>query len=921
VIALGAAAKMDPLHQLLYGESGQATPVGAAGALFAPIGAALGGIYRGIQAGPAALRAVVQSRPAGAVSDFLQSAQDVISNNVDLAALLGRSPAAAAAIARVRSMPSSAAAGIDSFLAGRFPAVRQAMDNAARLVISNYGKPIEYMRLEEAAKASGRHVQDRLASYGLRVANEIGDDAARMERLYNDLTARSYTPGSNPVDDALVTEGRQLTFDVGAAMNDVGALSDEALRRWGQRYLPRTYEKHLRAARARGVQNMLAGIIEGDNTLSGYYHRGVTEWVNANQLRRRLASGGWEQIAAPVRRDQNGNQLFRVWRDYTQAERDSWGEIKNAVVGLERYAKAARREVQNGTLLEGVRTGSDSNGVWAHSGDSLFGTSPNRPAEYIDANGQRYVYIGDANRKSGPIKKYGTLSDHYVRDDIAMHVRTANEFGTFKNTARTLKSALGVNWWKKLVTIGNPSYFANNFFVNIPMLELAGGSAADLPAAARMLASNTDPLITELTNRGVIRDEALLRQLSERAAPVLERAAGGPSASFAGFSNILGRVSSAIKRYETAAYNVAGASDDLFRVALIHGLMRRHGITDIEEAINIANTAFYNRKNVTAPIVDIAEPFIPFAGVTHWTLGSLPTLTFSNPHKAAVLATIGAYAPSVIESLYGIPNDTAEARRKMLPEQMRPGIIPPLFFPNAVFSGYDDKGQPKYIDTSTWNPVNSVTAEVPVGTSGSLPRALSVGGPLAIAAQLYSNKNFYTGRPIVEYDKNGRRMSIDNSALSQIPGVGSIAPVEVRSYLAQSLIPGSIRFPFEAARSAVAQAVPAKTSVSLGLTSGESVPVSLGTRASRMIGIKERPLNVQEAFAREAGVEQTSLSMIRKNQALTLRKYERAIQNNNAAEAEAEMQKYIEYDVYMNQIRQQEADRLRQLAPALRMTK
>lgn len=161
-------------------------------------------------------------------------------------------------------------------------------------------------------------------------------------------------------------------------------------------------------------------------------------------------------------------------------------------------------------------------------------------------------------------------------------------------------------------------------------------------------------------------------------------------------------------------------------------------------------------------------------------------------------------------------------------------------------------------------------------------------------------------------------MAIDNTLLSQIPSVGSVAPVEVRQFLAQNLIPGIVRYPFEAGRSALAQALPAETSVSMGLTSGESVPISLGTRAARMVGIKSRPLNVPEAFARESGVVERSISDIRKNQALTLRKYQRALENNNQAEAEAEMQKYLEYELYKNQIQQEEATRMQNLVPALR---
>lgn len=911
------------IQRLLEEEEGAVTGSGALGALGAPFAAVAGQTIRAIGRGASALRSATQSALTSSAGGRATSSAQLLGDIFDETGKFISTaipPQVAAAIAKVSSKGGTLASDAYNAARAAFPSAANAFDDVRRFTITNYGKPQAYLELEEAASAAGRKIENDLANFGNRVLDVVGDDDIRMRNLHKDMTSETYVPGSNAVDDALVMEGRQLTADVGAELVRIGALSKEAYAQWGGRYLPRIYSKILAKGKDSSATNAFARFIEDDPTLSGYYHRGKTEYVNDSVLAKRLASGeGWKAISAPTRIDpKTGKPMTKIWRDWTEGERDSWGELKNVATSLERYARAASREVRNGTFLEGVRTGSDAQGAWAVDAKTIT-KGPNRPREFVDSSGNRYVYIGDAKRKSGPIKAYGTLSDHYVRDDIAMHVRTAAEFAGFKQGTRLAKKITGVNWWKKLVTIGNPSYFVNNFFVNMPMLELAGGSIADLPKAARMLATN-DPLIAELVNRGLIQDQKALRELASRVSPVLEKAAGTSASTATGIASVLSKTSNALKKYESGAYGIAGASDDLYRVALVEGLLRRKKVSSIDEAVEMANLAFYNRERVKAPVVDLLEPIIPFAAVTHWTMSSVPALIMKNPGKAAYLASIASALPYVAEWYYNIDRETAAAREELLPPQMRRGIIPGIGIPSSIPTGYDEQGRPTYLDLSSLTPLGNVLASAEgFGPTGSWPRALTIGGPLTWAAQYYTNRNWARpGEKLVPVDeRTGERTALDETLLSRIPGVGQYAPQEVRDFMYRNVVPGIVRFPYEAARDIVAGALPPKTAVELGLTTGQVSPVSTGNKLLRAVGVKQRAINLEEALANQEYLSKQRVKDITKSQNSAYRRYERALKYNNQAEAERALLEYEQYEVMKQLVQMQEDERAQKLAPAL----
>ena len=884
------------LDRLLSEESGQASPIGSLMPFLTPLIAGRAAI-RAISQGPAAVRALynglVQSQAFGKVADATRFLADQVE---PYSRLTGKA-------ATVRDSVADAWDDLwHKQAATPFPTLNSAIDGARKLFVSRFGQPPEFMVIEEAARTLAIRLESEMLGYVRKVLDDVGDDNVRMAQLYEDIENPSYA-GFDP----LVLEGKAVSAKASDELNKVGALADSALARWKGTYMPREYMKILMLnPEAGGLLNIFKQMAD-DVTLSGYYHRGIKETVPASQVSARLASGqGWEVIDPRFTGANAGTPIptgtrVDMWRDFTKAERNSWGEIKDVARAFHKYSSQLRREIENGSILEGLRTGSDSRGAFAETPANL-GLAPNqRPKEITAANGDRYIYLGTTERKGGPIPKFGTLNDHYVRDDVYHYVTTSSELSNLKMVNRTLKKVLGVNWWKEVQTIGNTRYFVNNFFVGMPTLELAGGSIADLPKAARML-SMDDPLVQQLRARGTIQNGQEARELALRIADPLSAAA--PTAT--GIAKAMSLPGDMLKKYRAGAFNVSGATDDLYRVALVDRLMRTEGKT-LDEAARVAEDALYNRAAVTAPVALAAEPFIPFYHVAHWTFSKVPKYTIQNPAKAAYLASVASVMPFISELIYGTSKEKGKAQRELLPEQMRDLKIPftnikspiqGLGFPNAIRFGTDESGQPRYIDTNTWN----MLVQMGGGTSGTAipyyPRALSPGGPLVTAAGAYFNLDPFTRRQIVEKDQYGRPINPEEQ-------FDPTMQTGLTGYAARNLLPSVIRD------------VSGLGMAALGVPSPSRVQTDVPTRLMQMGGLKVRPLPTMEQISREQSAMQRSIQSLDEEQSFQRRRYFEGLKMNNEALQEDALKRIEEIQLLKQQRSQENMQRLEKVIPAL----
>lgn len=150
-------------------------------------------------------------------------------------------------------------------------------------------------------------------------------------------------------------------------------------------------------------------------------------------------------------------------RDWTQAERTAWGEIKDAGYRYVRGMAEVSQDLSLATLFNRVA----KNPEWV---------SPVEKAGWVE--------VPTANAAGTPLRKYGSLAGQWVRPDVWAGLRNhgRSPLGT-SNLAKAYRAALGQ--WKLWHTADNPVSHFNNTFSNFEMLHLAGYGARDLLAAGQ----------------------------------------------------------------------------------------------------------------------------------------------------------------------------------------------------------------------------------------------------------------------------------------------------------------------------------------------------------------------------------------------------------------------------------------------------
>lgn len=715
-----------------------------------------------------------------------------------------------------------------------YPTLNAVLNTPREFLFSDFGVP-------QAVKDAGREGQG-FADALVRPTRELALDidrrrtSAEAADLHFQASEPTYKGPLDPDAAAAKAESQRVSGE----LLRLQALDPTAHARWDGYYIgPREYAKHLLSPGAKPPMGVRSA---ESKTLSGYHGRGVEEVMSVATMQKRIAAGEpWVQQGPPIASGPNKGKV-RAWRDYTVAERQSWGEVRHLPRSLDKMAAHAEAEARSAYLLDKLAQPGfgDHLGAFAEPAKNHFGKGQ-APTPELVINGQRYIYLGKEAAKRGPVKKWGALADHYVREDVYPYLR--NRHGDLKHYVDTINGFFLQPLWKKMMTIGNPpGYFINNAMHNNPMLEASGGSVFDLPAAATMLAEDA-PLVQQLRAGGWLRSNALASELGAR----VQQAGLSSAAPHSGFS-ITKSISSAVegwKAYEREAFAVAGATDDMYRVALVDGLMRREG-KSFEEAARIADEAFYHPDTITAPAAQLASVVAPFARVFWYTSHALPNVAAKNPGKAAYLYATAALFPWLVNKMLGKDEATIEAEQQAMPQHMR-GVG------NSFPLGYDANGNPLYQDRSNWSPGGAYVENQNIGLPAPFNmKGLGLGGLPGIAAQAYFGKDLFTGRDLVEKDARGN--VIEDGRLD---------------FALRGVTPGAVR----SARG-IADAAMGKTTVNGNRV---TVPTALG----RAAGIKVNPVDVAEAQRKDGGRTRAALSehqgqIIRRQKMIT-----KAIQEGN----------------------------------------
>lgn len=649
------------------------------------------------------------------------------------------------------------------------PVANKLLDDTRRFFISDFGMSPEQKAIREAGRVAGVNVARPAEELAVRLGKERTD--AEQVDIYKYATGMDQPPG--PMNPQAFLDGqavRNVSKNIDRTLEDLGALPQGMTDLYEGTHLPRGYAKHWQAENQleNWSNDPIRKFKEGvtDNRILGSYRRGLDETMSENEFLARQASAAqtgenWRQVS----RNQDGS--INAHRDWTEVERQGWGEIMHAPSGLQRKANKARREAEAATILaEYARPGArDARGAFAEPIPAFTAGAPTSavhpPTKMIpgpDGVPRKYILLDGKSARDLNVHRYGKLANHYVRDDVLFYLKNENEFKPFIDKIN--KFTLN-NLWKKAVTIGNfPGYFVNNFFQNPLILERTGGSMMDVPAAWVDLAQNSID-VQRMEQLGVIRNGVLARELGSQLSHFNKTLSSQHMPDGFSVSKNIFRAMNALKKYEQDAYKLAGASDDLYRVAMVKGLVAREGKT-FEEAAEIAKTAFYDSAAVTAPAAHVASVVSPFAKVLWWAANNEAKAWTLNPGKAAYINGLVSALPVVANFAMGKTLAQQDAENLSLPKNMQDhGDNAPLPFKDA-------EGNSKYLDTSSWNhynqfkPVEGTALQIklpvsldkltggviPIGDEIGYPRGLALGGPLLTVAQAIVGRDFHTGKNI-----------------------------------------------------------------------------------------------------------------------------------------------------------------------------
>lgn len=648
-----------------------------------------------------------------------------------------------------------------------------------RTFISNYGVPPELLVMAREANRQARrevHGFRRTATdldsafkpNGVLSTPAQREAAAHQQARLDRQITEPGTPRSQMAEE-IASESSRLS----ALLEEVGALSPEARAKWDGHYLPRVYRdkfpvisglvsaaaKTLKGHKARGTEKAMSPAefqaVRGEWEFRGYTGPGADALARAEARlealqaeRAAITPGDWRafdaidaRIEAATARVMDAAESpglkVRAWRDWTVEERAKMGEVRHATMRMLKLADRFEKDFATGRLLADIA----KNPEWAQPIPA--GADPlNPPPGFVG-----WKDIGAA--APGGVKKWGKLANHWIREDVAHYLRTNIEL---QRNLTWVKTVTGTNLWKRFVTLYNPSYFVNNAMVNVPTLELAGGSVFDLPAAGRELMDQGE-LYQALDARGTINTGAVARDLATNLDAMYART---PDAGPPGPMEMAGFLSAGAKKMEGKLGEVSQATDDLFRLALVQRLMKPveqggKGMT-LDEAAAMAEGAFYDPTRVTAPAAQVMEAFgAPFIKVFFYQMDTMPQLILENPAKAAVLTSYFALAYAGLNAAADLTPEQAEGRKELLPEYMR-GFGNHLNLPIK-----DAYGNPLVVDTKNWNPMAFTdtsertaipSVDLPVVGKVGVPQAVVPGGPFAIGASIAKNYDDFRQRQI-----------------------------------------------------------------------------------------------------------------------------------------------------------------------------
>lgn len=158
-----------------------------------------------------------------------------------------------------------------------------------------------------------------------------------------------------------------------------------------------------------------------------------------------------------------------LWRDWTKAERESWGEITDAGYRFVRGQAEVAHDLSMATMFKKISDRSD----WVSNEPRMI-------------NGEEWEQVPTTKIKNSQMFKYGALAGKYVKPDVWRSLEHYNQPLFGRGRAATIYRNL-LDKWKLYKTVYNPVSHFNNSVSNLQMYYMAGYSARHLGSSINEL--------------------------------------------------------------------------------------------------------------------------------------------------------------------------------------------------------------------------------------------------------------------------------------------------------------------------------------------------------------------------------------------------------------------------------------------------
>lgn len=442
-------------------------------------------------------------------------------------------------------------------------------------------------------------------------------------------------------------------------------------------------------------------------------------------------------------RGKKGGKLT-IWRDFTKSERENMGEIFDARYTIGKTYMMMASDLANGRFYKQIA----ENEQWAQKSEPSEAWKDAAEARRLWADTEtQWIKVPDSTiPKTGGKKRWGALAGMYVRAEIWRDLNEVDKMFRPGSWRQLLTQ------WKLNKTARHPVVHMNNVMSNLMFMDMADIRSQDLVRGIRSYVTG-DRHYQDALEHGAFGSDMMSQEIRDNVLkPILEEISAdmqdGISNSFFARAKLVGKIAdrlwSIAKTLDQKMIDVYRAEDEIFRMATY--IRRREMGDDQFSAADFARHQFLD-YDIRAPWVNTARnTALPFIAYTYRAVPLIAQAMAHRPWKLVKYFTL-AYVANALAYAWDGEGDEEKERYSLRDEEQGYTWVG---VPRMIRMPWRDQhGLPQFIDIRRWIPAGDVFDMNQGQSAVPIPAPIQFGGPMMLAAELFLNKQAFTGDPIV----------------------------------------------------------------------------------------------------------------------------------------------------------------------------